>query len=178
VALVVTTVGYSSGWFSKDVPAPTGNPTVAGPDFPVRTYRGQGVSVNVPTDWRRADVQNFVQFHDPGDTTSWLRINVVPDNRTAMQILRTSHRNFARGCCSLTNYRRLGLRPAGLGGHRGAELEYVATRTGTGQRRHGLWRMVVVNGRSYQVYMSVPQDRFREHSKVFAEAVRSMRVAG
>jgi hypothetical protein len=151
---------------------------VAGPDFPVRTYRGQGVSVNVPTDWRRADVQNFVQFHDPGDTTSWLRINVVPDNRTAMQILRTSHRNFARGCCSLTNYRRLGLRPAGLGGHRGAELEYVATRTGTGQRRHGLWRMVVVNGRSYQVYMSVPQDRFREHSKVFAEAVRSMRVAG
>jgi hypothetical protein len=178
VVLVVTAVGYGSGWFSKPTTPTAGKPTASGPDFPVRTYRGQGVSVNVPTGWKRSDNRNFAQFHYPGDITSWLRINVVPDNRTATQILRASHRNFVSGCCDLTDYRRLGLRPAGLDGHRGAELEYVATRVGSGQRRHGLWRIVVVNGRSYQVYMSVPQDRFRQHAKVFAEAVRSLRVVG
>jgi hypothetical protein len=178
VVLVVSAVGYGSGWFSEGTPPPTGQPTETGPAFPVRTYQGQGVSVNVPADWKRTNVQNFVQFHDPADTTSWLRINVVSDSRQPAQILRVSHRGFAQGCCGLTNYRRIELRTATLDGHRGAELEYVATRTATGQRRHGLWRMIVVNGRSYQVYLSVPQAQFREHSKVFTEAARSLRVTG
>jgi hypothetical protein len=178
VVLVVTTVGYGSGWFSKDAPPPTGQPTEAGPAFPVRTFQGARISLNVPADWKRASTQNSVQFHDPADTTAWLRINVVRDLRQAGQILRASHRGFVQGCCGLTNYQRLALRNATLDGQRGAELEYVATNATTGQRRHAIWRIVVVNGRSYQVYLSVPQNRFREHSKVFAEAVRSARVTG
>ncbi|HEX6077516.1 MAG TPA: protein kinase [Micromonosporaceae bacterium] len=178
VVLVVTTVGYGSGWFSEGTSPPADQPTEAGPDFPVQTYQGQGVSLNVPTDWRPVHTGNYVQFHDPADNTSWLRVNVVPDTRQAGQILRASHRGFANGCCGLTNYRRVALRPAPLDGHRGAELEYVATRTATGQRRHGIWRMIVLNGHSYQVYLSVPQERFRKQAKVFAEAVRSMTVIG
>jgi hypothetical protein len=178
VVLMVTAVGYGSGWFSGDDPPPTGQPTETGPAFPVRTYQGPGVSVHVPADWKRANTRNFAQFHHPADTSSWLRINVVPDSRQPGQILRASHRGFAQGCCGLTNYRRLALRNATLDGQRGAELEYVATNAATGQRRHGIWRVIVVAGRSYQVYMSVPQPRFKEHSAVFAEAVRSMRVTG
>lgn len=178
VVLVVTTVGYGSGWFSGDDPPPTAQPTQTAPAFPVQTYQGPGVSVHVPADWKRANTRNFAQFHHPADASSWLRINVVPDSRQPGQILRASHRGFAQGCCGLTNYRRLALRNATLDGQRGAELEYVATNAATGQRRHGIWRVIVVDGRSYQVYMSVPQPRFKEHSTVFAEAVRSMRVTG
>lgn len=180
LALVISAVGFSSGWFdsaqdtAKDRPAKES----AAPKRNVTSYQGQGVTLNVPQGWTRRNVKHYVEFHDPKHDTSWLRINVTRDGRGARQILTGADRNFTRSCCGLTDYRKVGLRPAKLGGGQGAELEYVATRTNTGERRHGIWRIIVVDGRAYQVYMSVPQNRFKANQALFHEAVRSLKITG
>jgi hypothetical protein len=177
-ALVVVGVGVASGWFEPDR-TPTKQPTTdAGPGFATKTYRGRGMEVHVPASWQRRDAGNYVQFNDPKDPTAWLRISAPRDGRTAVGILRSSDRGFGNGCCGLTDYRRLRLHSARLAGHSGAELEYTATKEATGQPRHGIWRMIVVDGRNYQVYMSVPGKRFDTYQKVFTEAARSMKLTG
>ncbi|MGH3729831.1 MAG: serine/threonine-protein kinase [Micromonosporaceae bacterium] len=177
MALVLGVIGYTAGWF-RDGGTGTAKPTATAeaPRFKVQTYRGKGVTLNVPAAWKKRTAGNYVQFHHPKEKTAWLRINVVNDSRTSSQILRDANRNFERGCCGLSNYRRVDLRSVKLAGHRGAELEYTATSAQTKQRRHGIWRMIVVDGRNYQVYMSVPGKQFLDHKKVFLEAVRSLKL--
>ena len=179
LALVFSAVGFSSGWF--DSGADTAKDTPKDParrNLNVTSYQGQGVTVNVPEGWRQRNVKHYVEFHDPKHRTSWLRINVTRDGRSAMDILRGADRGFGNGCCGLTDYRQVSMRDARLGGKRGAELEYTATKVGTGEARHGLWRIVVVNGVSYQVYMSVPEDRFKPNLPLFREAARTFKITG
>ncbi|MGH3714953.1 MAG: hypothetical protein ACRDT4_16045, partial [Micromonosporaceae bacterium] len=178
LVMVLGAVGFSSGWFSDDPPAPKKAPAEAAPRFEVQTYTGQGMTLHVPKDWKRVDTKGYVQFHDPKDNSNWLRINVTRDGRTAMKILQASDRNFDKGCCGLTDYQRVALRKASLAGHEGAELEYTASRSNSGQERHGIWRMIVVGGSNYQVYMSVSAASFDGHKQVFDEAVRSTKLAG
>ena len=178
LALVVAGVGFSSGWFEPDKTPAKPPHKASGPDFATKTYQGRGMAVHVPANWKRRDAGSYVQFYDPKDQTAWLRIMAPWDQRNATRILRSSDQNFTRGCCQLTDYHRVALRPATLAGKRGAELEYTATRVDTGQHRHGIWRMIVVNGRNYQVYMSVPDNHFHGYKKVFTEAARSMKLTG
>jgi hypothetical protein len=178
LALVWAGVGLASGWFESDEATPKPPHKASGPGFAVKPYQGMGMKVNVPASWQRRDAGTYVQFFDPKDETAWLRISAPWDQRYATRILRASDRNFSNGCCGLTDYRQVRLHPARLAGHRGAELEYTATKVATGQRRHGIWRMIVVDGRNYQVYMSVPDNRFTDYKKVFTEAARTMKLTG
>ncbi|MGH3738044.1 MAG: hypothetical protein ACRDT6_20895, partial [Micromonosporaceae bacterium] len=177
LTMVLGAIGFSAGWFDSD-PPPEKPPVDAKPKFEVRQYAGQGLTVNVPAGWKRRDVKSYVQFHDPKDDNNWLRINVSNDGRNPDKILTAADRSFERGCCGLTDYQRVELRDATLAGHSGAELEYTASKARGGQKRRGIWRMIVVGNRNYQVYMSINADTFDTHKPVFDEAVRSMKLAG
>jgi hypothetical protein len=66
------------------------------------------------------------------------------------------------------------LRDVQLDGRPAAELEYTC---GQGDKmRHGIWRAVVVDGRSYHFFLTVPDSRFAESKIIFDEMVRSFRL--
>ncbi|MGH3663036.1 MAG: protein kinase domain-containing protein [Micromonosporaceae bacterium] len=174
--LVIAAVGFASGWF-EDSQSPEGKPTAVSAPFEVRPYQGRGVRLNVPKMWNRKNLSGYVQFHHPDNDRAWLRVKVSNDGRPARAILRGADQNFANGCCDVTNYRRVTLRNVKLGGQAAAELEYTGVRASTGEKRHGIWRVVVKGGKTYELYMSVPQKLYQDSRPVFDEAVRSFKLA-
>ena len=168
-----------SGVFDSEEKAPEAKPSPTGPPFPVRSVTEEGMTLNVPEDWVRQDTGNYVQYHHPDDQSAWLRLNQTNDSRPPRQILEGAEKDgFTTGAWGLTDYQRVALRDVELAGHPGAELEYKATKTSNGQPRRAIWRMIVVDGQNYQIYLSVPEADFERHLPVFEEAVRSVKLAG
>jgi hypothetical protein len=68
-------------------------------------------------------------------------------------------------------YQRVGLAEAQLAGQAGAELEYTC---GEGdEKRHGVWRAVVRDGKAYHFYLSTPEAQFTDSRIIYDELVRS-----
>ena len=43
--------------------------------------------------------------------------------------------------------------------------------------RHGLWRAIVINGKAYHFYLTVPQSRVDESQVIYQELVASFTLA-
>ena len=105
----------------------------------------RGITVNVPEDWTKSTGGSYVDFTDQAGSRK-VRINVENAGSTARRFLLTAEsglKNNPSRC--RTPYERLGLREAELAGRdNAAELEYTC---GADEKRHGVWRAVVVDGK-------------------------------
>jgi len=184
-ALVLVGIGIAalSGAFSggngSAVPGPqpsTSSSAVASADtplIPVQEYTdSRGIVVNVPKGWKKTGA-SYVDFTDPAGGRK-VRINVENASGTAMKFFSTAESGLKRPTICPTPYERVGLREVQLAGRDGAELEYTC---GEGDaKRHGIWRAVVVDGKAYHFYLTVPDARFAESKIIFDEMVRSFQL--
>jgi hypothetical protein len=182
VVLVLAGAGFLafSGVLSGGPTAPTpqisasANPSAAAaPLIPVQEYRDKrGLVVNVPKDWKRSG-SSYVDFNDP-DGERKVRINVENASSTAERFFTSAESGLKRQSTCADPYQRVDLRDAQLDGRDGAEFEYTC---GSGNAmRHGIWRAIVVDGRAYHFYLTVPDSRFAGSKVIFDEMVRSFKL--
>jgi len=146
------------------------------PTTPAADAAGRGKKVSDPAGFRTVVPKSWPQtntnpriFSDPKTEKAWIKLQANRTGRNAAKFLRGAE-NGLRG--SYQNYQRIALRTGvRLGGRNAAEMEYLLT--DDGQRRHALWRVTVVDGRLYEVYLSVPQTAFPRDRAVFQQAVRN-----
>ena len=177
VVVLIGALVFASSGSDPTPPVGTGpSATASGPAFGVQTLRERGVEVNVPESWVRVATRNatYVEFAHPEDRERWVRINFTND-RDAKRLLTVADQRFANGYGDCPTYEHIGLTNEELGGHPGAQLEYLCTPAGK-PLRHGIWRVTVVGGKAYHVYMSVWDSAYADSKPIFDEMVQSFRL--
>jgi serine/threonine protein kinase len=180
---VLAAVGIAvlSGAFSgDDSKSPLGqgstapSATATGPAFPVQEFHDdRGLVVNVPQGWTKSG-SSYVDFADPAGGRK-VRINVEAAGGDAEKFMTSAENGLKKPNVCAAPYQRLALRTdVQLDGKPGAELEYTC---GEGaDTRHGIWRAVVVNGKAYYFYLTVPDSGFAESKVIYDEMVRSFHL--
>jgi len=185
--LLVGTLAIAGDWFGgSDTPtvtAPTQSqpqPTATPPTTPaidVQVFSERGVTVNVPKGWKRSPGGTYVDFIDPDDRERWVRINITGE-KDARRALESAERTFTKsgGFCE-PKYERVGLTDTQLAGHPATQLEYLCSPKDRPQR-HGIWRVAVVNGSAYHIYLAAPETKYADSTVIFEEMIRSFQLAG
>jgi len=182
VVLVVAGVLAMNGFFSGDdngsqsggPPGTTATTPANTPLIDVQEYTDKrGIVINVPKSWTKAATSTYVDFSDPAGGRK-IRINVESANGTAQKFFQTAETGLKKPSICPQPYKRVALNDATLSGKPGAELEYTC---GSGDSmRHGLWGAVVVDGKAYHFYLTVPDAQFADSKVIFDEMVRSFRL--
>ena len=186
VAALLFGVGMASGWFGGDgnggtpqgqkPPAKTSS-APSTPLIDVQEFHDdkKGITVNVPKAWTKGGASGYTDFTDPGDKGRRLRINVETAS-TVQSFLTVAEdrlkRNASNSC--VAPYNRISLKDVELDHKPAGELEYTC---GEGEaQRHVIWRSVVLSGKSYHFYLTVPEAKFQESRVIYDEMVRSFKV--
>ncbi|MFS8478394.1 MAG: serine/threonine-protein kinase [Micromonosporaceae bacterium] len=142
----------------------------------VQAAQHGAMSVNVPAGWTRKEGGVYVDFLDPdADGTRKVRLLIEDLNTTPRRLLESAEKNLMKTSTCPAPYARVDLRDTTLAGQPAAELEYTC---GEGEKaRHGIWRAIVVDGKAYSFYLTVPDARFAESKVIYEELVRSFQLA-
>jgi len=173
--LALAGIGAMSGWFAGHANpggpgATTPAPSADTPLIAVQEFRERGIAVNVPKDWERSDNGSYVNFTDPAGGRK-IRINIEAASGTAQRFFQTAETGLKKPSICPSPYKRVALVDAKLAGKDGAQLEYTCG-SGNGMR-HGIWRAVVVDGKAYHFYLTVPDPQFADSKIIFDEMTRS-----
>ena len=99
-----------------------------------------------------------------------------PAPATAQKFLTTAETGLKKPSICPSPYARVALIDSELGKQPAAQLEYTC---GSGDaKRHGIWQAVVVDGKAYHFYLTVPDSRFDESKVIFEEMLRSFHFTG
>ena len=104
-----------------------------------------------------------------------MRVN-VESGSTPRKFLEVAENNLrTRTATCVPPYNRIDLTDLTLDNKAGAQLEYTC---GSGaQQRHALWAATIINGKSYEFFLTVPASRFDESRIIYEEMVRSFKVS-
>lgn len=173
--LIVVVVGATSGWFGAGNSGGKANQTSSEHHItgtPIKDPDGRFSSA-VPKGWKLVTKKEYLQYADPKSADAWIRFSVAPSGSNAANFLNAAGNGLSQSS-DYSNFRRIALRHnTKLAGKTGAELEYTLVRNQDGQLRHALWRAIVVGGKAYQVYMSVPQSMFKSERPAYRNAVQA-----
>jgi serine/threonine protein kinase len=135
----------------------------------------RGITINVPKSWTKQPASTFTDFVDPNDKNSKLRVNVEASGNSATKFLEVAENRLKNNLSTCVKpYNRVNLAPTTLAGHQGALLEYTCGSGGT--QRHALWGAVVVGGKAYHFFVSVPEVKFDSSKVIYQEMARSFKV--
>jgi hypothetical protein len=177
--LVVVVIAALNGAFSgsgqSNATPPTAKATAANtPLIPVQQYTDpRGMVINVPKDWTKSASSSYVDFLDPAGGRK-IRINVESASGTAQHFFEIAESGLKRPTICPQPYQRVSLTDVTLSGRPGAELEYTCG--GGDSMRHGIWGAVVVSGKAYHFYLTVPDSQFAASKIIFDEMVRSFQL--
>jgi hypothetical protein len=179
LVLVLVAIAALTGMFSgSDKPSANGPTTSAAPTntplIAVQQYTDKrGLIINVPKDWTKSATTTYVDFLDPAGGRK-IRINVESFSGTAQHFFETAETGLKKPSICPQPYQRVALKDATLAGRAGGELEYTC---GSGDSmRHGIWGAVIVNGKAYHFYLTVPDSQFAASKVIFDEMVRSFQL--
>jgi hypothetical protein len=175
-------IGAAAGLFGSDPNAtsaggrgkPLGGASAA-PLIDVQEFHDtRGITLNVPKAWTKQPAATYMDFLDPADKGRKVRVNVESgaNSRSFLEAAEKRLKTVTSSC--VPPYARIDLRDVKLDGKDGAELEYTC---GSGdQQRHALWSAVVIGGKGYEFFLTVPAARFTESRIIYQEMVRSFKV--
>jgi eukaryotic-like serine/threonine-protein kinase len=177
--VLIAAIGAWSGWFSDDSGKPPPVSVSQGPasDKPliaVQAYKDKGIALNVPEGWTKNDTGAYVDFTDPTSTAAnnrKVRINIAPATSTAEQYLLTAENQLKKPNVCPAPYHQVGLTNVQVAGKPAGQLEYTCGAAPS--MRHGIGRVVIVDGTGYYFYLTVPDDQFATSKVIFDEMVRS-----
>jgi eukaryotic-like serine/threonine-protein kinase len=152
---------------------PTATPSEQ-PLIAVQEYSDdRGLVVNVPKDWKKTTGGSYIDFTDPAGGRK-VRINIENASGTAQKFLQGAESGLKNPSRCPSPYHRVGLKAAPLAGRDGAELEYTCGSADA--MRHGIWRAIVVGGKAYHFYLTVPDAQFADSKVIYDEMVRSFKL--
>ncbi|MBO3740466.1 serine/threonine-protein kinase [Actinoplanes flavus] len=178
VLILVLVVALSGGGDPKTTPS-AGGPTSAPPAPAVETqaYKGNAaVSVNVPAGWTRAAGGVYVEYYEPSDKTTKVRVLVEKGSvDPAKFVSQTAPTGLKKGKTCPDPFVTVGTQQVDVSGNPGAELEYTC---GEGAAmRHGIWRMTTVNNKMYSFYLTTTDAKFTEYRKYYDAMVESFQLS-
>jgi hypothetical protein len=146
------------------------------PAFPAVQHAARGISVSVPQGWKQTGAGSWIDFTDPEDARRKVRLIVEDagsDPVKFMQVAENGLRTRTTSCAK--PYAQVELRTdVQLAGQGAAELEYTC---GQGeQKRHGIWRAVLQDGKAYSFFLTARESRFAESRPIFEEMVRTFKL--
>ncbi|MFD0855345.1 PsbP-related protein, partial [Actinomadura adrarensis] len=157
----------SDGQASGNENSPSPSPSFSLPSGLVRQDGPGGYTIGVPQGWTRQVKGNSVFWHDPVseayvqvDRTGWTG---DPEQHWIGWEREVIAKN------ALPDYRRVSLTRTSVDGVPAADLEF----TWTG--KHGIDRGIVVDGRSYAVFVAVPESRWNQYRVTVNNVIDSFR---
>jgi serine/threonine protein kinase len=180
-------IGAASGLFSGAdktsqgaKPPTTASSAPSTPQIDVESFTHPGgITVNVPKGWTHKQLGNagapYFDITDPADANRRVRINIEKASNSSKAFLESAENRLKSTPASCTApYARVNLTDDKLDGQAAMILEYTC---GSGdQLRHALWNAVVINGKAYHFFVTVPDARFTESKAIFDEMVRSFKL--
>jgi hypothetical protein len=112
-----------------------------------------------------------VDVTEPGADRRFLRLITVGGSASAVQQLTAAEQQFAANQ-AYAPYQRIRLKEVDYRGYDAADWEFTFGQ----QQRHVLYRGIVVNGRTYGLYLSVPSARWENSRATFQVAADSFRL--
>jgi serine/threonine protein kinase len=170
VVLVLVLVFAMSGPDEAKTPPVTAAPqqsTAAVADFPTQDYQGNdAISVKVPAGWTRASGGVYVEYIDPDDKTTKVRILVESGKVTPNKfVTQTAPAGLKKGKTCPNPFQPVATQEVTVSGNPGAEFEYTC---GEGdEMRHGIWRMTLVNNKMYSFYLTTTDAKFADYKKYY-----------
>ncbi|GAA4247473.1 serine/threonine-protein kinase [Dactylosporangium darangshiense] len=180
-------IGAATGLFSggdgnNQGQGPSGNTSSAPatPAFEVESFSHPGgITVNVPKGWKTNKLGNasapYFDIVDPVDGNRRIRVNIEKTSASPRQFLESAENRLKSTPSSCeAPYARVNMSEDKLDGQPAAILEYTC---GSGEKlRHALWNAVVVGGKAYHFFVTVPDARFSESKAIFDEMVSSFKL--
>jgi serine/threonine protein kinase len=170
VVLVLVLVFAMSGADEARTPPVTAAPqpsTGVVADFPTQDYQGNdAINVKVPAGWTRAAGGVYVEYIDPDDKTTKVRILVESGKVTPTKfVTQTAPAGLKKGKTCPDPFQSVATQDVTISGNPGAEFEYTC---GEGdQMRHGIWRMTLVNNKMYSFYLTTTDAKFADYKKYY-----------
>ncbi|MEH0818918.1 MULTISPECIES: serine/threonine-protein kinase [unclassified Micromonospora] len=178
VVLLIGMVTLFSGGDPENTAPPQVQPSApaAGGELPeMQEHNARGVRVMVPKGWKRATGGSYVDYVDPQDEGRKVRILVEKGGSTSMrwaEVAEDGLKNRFKSCPK--PYSQIGMTEQELAGQPAAELEYTCGEGG--DKRHGVWRGVVHEGKIFSFYLSSTDAKFAESKPIFDEMVKSFQL--
>jgi hypothetical protein len=175
--LIAQSVGGAS---SKNVWTNVGQAPSSG-DSNLVPHSSNGFTVMVPAGWTQSwqnSDHTLVRFYadNAKDKGVFLQLHVESAGKGDQRhVWEAAERRQQK---STSQYERVGdFAASRIGDKDGLDWEWRYT-TDRGQRRHLLWRGVVIGGKTYQIDFSAPDDKYAAGVGVLDDVARSFRVSG
>jgi hypothetical protein len=150
------------------------SPVAAGVELTTFEHPSATFSVGVPAGWTKREFENgrFRFYND--DETQFLQVDTMATRSDSQQaIWEAAERFVANGGGGVTQYRRVGgFDAATLAGHDALDWEWAFVHGRSGTERHAIERGAIIDGVSYQLYLSGPERDF-DRIRPLLEAVSS-----
>jgi hypothetical protein len=136
-------------------------------------------SVKVPAGWtQRAYGDGRYRFYDSGEAKFFQLSTQRTTSDSQDAVWEAAERYVERGGGDVTSYTRVGSFTAStLAGRDARDWEWTFVRGKDGQRRHVVQRGAIIDGVSYQLYLSVPEDDFAATRPLLDEIAATFRLA-
>jgi hypothetical protein len=171
-----TVLGHTPGGTAavRHSPAPVGSSvTLATFDHPSGTF-----SVEVPEGWTRREYEDGrFRFYN-ADETQFVQVDTMASRSGSQRaVWEAAERFVENGGGDVTRYARVGdFAPATLAGHDGLDWEWTFVHGRSGTPRHAIERGAIIDGVSYQLYVSGPEPDFALMRPLLDDIASSFRL--
>ncbi|MEU1751411.1 protein kinase [Micromonospora matsumotoense] len=181
VVLLIGAVVLFSGGDPESTPPPQAGPSTpaagGGELPPMQEHSARGIRVNVPKGWQKATGGVYIDYVDPQDKGRKVRILTEKFSGSSSRWAEVAENGLQNRTSSCAKpYEQLAMGEKNLAGKSAAEFEYTCG--DGGDKRHGVWRGVVHEGKVYSFYLTANDAKFAESKPIFDEMVKSFQLTG
>jgi serine/threonine protein kinase len=180
VASYLISAATSSGTDQAGAPpAPSGQPQqAAAVELTAYNYPDRGFSLSAPLRWNSRQSRAYVEFNSPDNSE---KIRIVVENASSAESAVNAAEGYQRGLerdGTITGFKTLRKEQSTkkLADNETYEWEWVYN--DKGKPRHRLWRVTVVDGKSYSLYLSTPESSFNARKPLYNQVTGSFRLTG
>jgi hypothetical protein len=177
--VILLVVVFALAGSGGKTPPPTAQPPAA--QQPVKTafetqdYKDRGITVKVPKGWKRSAADSWVDYSDPKDSKRKVRILVENGRSSPTGFLHSAETTLkTRSTNCPKPFKEVGITPATIAGQDGAVLEYTCGSGPSG--RHGLWGVVLTDGKAYSFYLTTKESQFADSKAIFEEMIKTYQL--
>jgi serine/threonine protein kinase len=171
LVLVFSLTGDDDPGTPPDQP-PTANQVVPA-SFATQDYRGdKAVTVKVPKAWERAATGNWVDYINPEDKSTKVRVLVEKGSIAPRKFADTTAPGTLKKSKACPKpFKHLGTTDVEISGLPAAQFEYTCGEGGT--MRHGIWRQTTTDGKMYSFYLTTTEAKFADSKQYFDEMAKT-----
>ncbi|WP_433722202.1 protein kinase domain-containing protein [Actinoplanes sp. CA-051413] len=171
LVLVFSLTGGDDPGTPPDQP-PAANQVVPA-SFATQDYRGdKAVTVKVPKAWDRAATGNWVDYINPEDKSTKVRVLVEKGSIAPRKFADTTAPGTLKKSKACPKpFKHLGTTDVEISGLPAAQFEYTCGEGDT--MRHGIWRQTTTDGKMYSFYLTTTEAKFADSKQYFDEMAKT-----